>query len=286
MDKKLLYVTGTLFSLASSTPLNLTSTHTNPSSSSSSLSTSSTTTRTQITTTKYTRQRPSVQAKCYDGYGPCLPVKDTKIWLSSINLHLQKASNDVLISRIFSKRGIERYKRFLPGKMEFYRTEFEFCDKDGNNFISYQENQVCQDLAEKLIKKQLIHQGWSPDEIPDVLFKVNMTKLNREVQKTTGLDFDQYGKLKIFLAMVWGRAIFKKHDSYGDKRNGYVCISEWSDTQAYLRTLFSGYKRKIAMQHFGEFDYNRSGALEETELYYLFDHLWFRWFSTLGQNVY
>ena len=73
MDKKLLYVTGTLFSLANSTPLNLTSTHTNPSSSSSSLSSSSSTTptRTQITTTtnsKYSialRQRPSVQAKCY-----------------------------------------------------------------------------------------------------------------------------------------------------------------------------------------------------------------------------
>ena len=48
-----------------------------------------------------------------------------------------------------------------------------------------------------------------------------ITKLNREVQKTTGLDFDQYGKLKIFLAMIWGRALFKKHDSYGGMKNNY-----------------------------------------------------------------
>lgn len=225
-----------------------------------------------------------IQAKCYDGNGPCLPVSDSSSWLNTMNKYLQRASSDVLKLRIFSKIGVKKYKRFLPGQLEFYRTEFEFCDEDSNGFVSFEENVKCQKLAEDLIKSQLKRQGWA--KVPDVLFSINITKLNREVQKTTGLNFDQYGKLKIFLAMIWGRALFKKHDSYGGMKNNYVCIGEWSDTQAYLRTLFSGYTQKIAMNHFGEFDYDRSGALEEIELYYLFDHLWYRWFSTKGENIY
>jgi len=154
-----------------------------------------------------------IQAKCYDGNGPCLPVSDSSSWLTSMNKYLHRASNDVLKLRIFSKIGVKKYKRFLPGQLEFYRTEFEFCDENSNGFVSFEENLKCQKLAENLIKSQLKRQGWA--KVPDVLFSINITKLNREVQKTTGLNFDQYGKLKIFLAMIWGRALFKKHDSYG-----------------------------------------------------------------------
>ena len=87
-----------------------------------------------------------------------------------MNKYLHRASNDVLKLRIFSKIGVKKYKRFLPGQLEFYRTEFEFCDEDSNGFVSFEENVKCQKLAEDLIKSQLKRQGWA--KVPDVLFSI------------------------------------------------------------------------------------------------------------------
>ena len=94
-----------------------------------------------------------------------------------MNLYLHRASNDVLKLRIFSKLGVKKYKRFLPGQMEFYKTEFQMCDTDKNGFISFEENVACSKIAEDLIKSQLKKQGWPEQQIPDVLFSIKSSGL-------------------------------------------------------------------------------------------------------------
>ena len=67
--------------------------------------------------------------------------------------------------------------------------------------------------------------------------------------------------------MIYGRALYYEHDNYANRRNHYVCSSEWHDVQNGMKSIFPGYTEKDAWVHFEEFDMNRSLALEEYELY-------------------
>lgn len=95
----------------------------------------------------------------------------------------------------------------------------------------------------------------------EYIFAINMTKLQVKTQKATGLNFEQFYKLKIFLAMIFGRAIYYEHDNYYQRRNHYICSSEWHDVQNGLRSIFPGYSEEDSWIHFDEFDMNRSYAL-------------------------
>ena len=218
------------------------------------------------------------------------PDWERQRWLKHMNVRISQASQSIIKEDIFCKAAIEKYIKILDenlhlGGAEFYRDEFNYCDRNRDNLLSRREILYCNYIATSLIENHLYRTLGEPDRyFPEShIFAMNITKLQIGTQKKTGLDFEQYYKLKIFIAMVMGRALYNEHDNYYDKRNHYVCSSEWHDVQNGMRSIFPGYNEDQSWYHFEEFDLNRSYALEEYELYFYWDVFWKRWFLSLGQ---
>jgi len=219
------------------------------------------------------------------------PDWERERWLNHMNIRLNKASKTIIEDDVFSKASIAKYIELmtkhlkLPG-IDFYRDEFRYCDRDSDDMLSRTEVLYCGNIATTLINRHLLRDlddpaAYMPQEH---IFSINMTKLQVRTQIDTGLNFEQFYKLKIFLAMIFGRALYYEHDNYANRRNHYVCSSEWHDVQNGMRSIFPGYTEADSWVHFEEFDMNRSLALEEYELYFYFDSFWKRWFLSHGTD--
>jgi len=216
------------------------------------------------------------------------PDWERERWLKHMNIRIGKAARSVIDDDVFSKASIEKYLELMTDHLhldgtEFYREEFNYCDHNRDEILQRSEVLLCNSWAEARIMDHFKSTMDKPyDYLPamtgDHIFAINMTRLQVKTQKETGLDFEAFYKLKIFVAMVYGRALYFQHDNYGDRRNHYICSAEWEDVASAMVSIFPGYTKEMAWEDFKDYDMNRSLAMEEYELYFYFDGVWKRWF--------
>jgi len=233
---------------------------------------------------------PTTTEYVYEEY--TIAPREIALWIKHMNHRSKHATKTLIRDAVYTKKHIASYlkklnKKLHLGGVHFYQKEFDYCDLDKNQRLSQKEVSYCAEKANDMMMNHMKYTVKMGKYLPKngYVFSLNMTRLQVRTQKTTGLTFNQFYKLKVFIAMSFGRALYFEHDNIYGQRSKYICSSEWYEVSASMRGIFSGYSEYDSWDHFDEFDLNTSYALEEEELYLYFDNVWKRWFLTEGKNT-
>jgi len=88
------------------------------------------------------------------------PDWERQRWLKHMNVRISQASQSIIKEDILCKAAIEKYIKILDenlhlGGAEFYRDEFNYCDRNRDNLLSRREILYCNYIATSLIENHL-----------------------------------------------------------------------------------------------------------------------------------
>lgn len=108
----------------------------------------------------------------------------------------------------------------LPDGKEFYRLEFDYCDRNRNNQIDSMEMKLCIDKQNQIIQKRV-------ESITGKRYLVNfdLKNVSRKKQLKKGLNFKDFVTARVFLAETLARVMMRMHDN--DPWDNDICPTEW-----------------------------------------------------------
>ena len=135
------------------------------------------------------------------------------------------------------------------GGEEIYRGEFEASDINNDGFISENELIERQLKIDNFMYKRVNTTKFKPSNNIDASVSVNAISIKSKDASDDflvhngypGLDYNQFALLRGTVDMIHGYALFRIHDNYNKKQNGYVCVAEYSTMHKYWTSLLDLY---------------------------------------------